>query len=120
MTWLASFALLNLFGHLLTRHCNRHRLLRQRLRVQYVLGYLLHYTLAAMVSLPLALYVSHFFEPSAARALALCLGYATSCGLIINSVVLSLIAAFDTGVRQWPSCALTCRARCSRSSFWWP
>ncbi|WP_408733455.1 mechanosensitive ion channel family protein [Pseudomonas sp. LS1212] len=100
LAWLGTFAPLNLLGQMLTRHFNRQSLLLERPRAQRLLGYLLHYILPAMISLPLMLYASRFFEPSPARALALCLGYATSCGLIINCIVLCLITAFDSGHRR--------------------
>lgn len=100
LTWLGTFALLNIFGRMLTRHFNRQPLLLERPRGRRVLGYLLHHILPAMISLPLVLYVSRYFEPSPARALALCLGYATSCALVINCFVLCLITAFDTGHRR--------------------
>lgn len=100
LSWLGAFALLNLFGHLLTRRCNRLQWLRERLRAQRLLGHVLHYIVPAIVSLPLMLYTYRYFEASPARALALCLGYATSCGLILVSVVLALVTAFDTGHRR--------------------
>lgn len=100
LIWLGTFALLNLVGRMLGRHVNRQSLLRGSPRAQRLLGYLLHHILPAMISLPLVLYASRFFEPSPARGLALCLGYATSSGLIFNCVVLCLLTAFDAGHRR--------------------
>lgn len=74
--------------------------LREHKRVSGLLGYLLPYTLPALASLPVTLYVSRFLDPSVARALGLSLAYATSSGLFSTSIILCLITLFDAGHKR--------------------
>ncbi|ROL62906.1 mechanosensitive ion channel family protein [Pseudomonas vranovensis] len=100
ITWLVAFAVLTYFGRLLANRSNNSRPLRQRPRLQKLLGYLLPYTLPALASLPTTLYVSHYLEPSVGRALGLSLAYATSSGIFSTSIILCLITLFDTGHKR--------------------
>nr|WP_283950335.1 mechanosensitive ion channel family protein [Pseudomonas piscis] len=99
-TWLGSFVLLTLLGGWLTRRLARQRWLLARPRGQALLEYLLPYTLPALISLPLTLYVSHSLSGSVGRALALCLAYATSSGIVSTSVLLCLIVLFNVGHKR--------------------
>ncbi|MVV47646.1 mechanosensitive ion channel [Pseudomonas sp. PB120] len=98
--WIGTFALLWLLGGMLVTHLCRHRLLLARERGQALLGYVLPYTIPALISLPLTLYVSHFLPVSAGRALALCFAYATSSGIFAASLVLSLVVLFNAGHKR--------------------
>jgi len=100
LTWAASFALLTTLGRWCAKRCAATSLLGQRKRVRSLLGYLLPYTLPALASLPLTLYVSRFLDPSVARALGLSLAYATSSGLFSTSIILCLITLFDAGHKR--------------------
>ena len=100
VVWGGVFALLWLLGGLLARRLARNRLLLTRERGQALLGYLLPYTLPALVSLPLTLYLSHFLPTSAGRALALSLAYATSAGIFVASLLLSLVVLFNAGHKR--------------------
>ncbi|MBC2655598.1 mechanosensitive ion channel family protein [Pseudomonas sp. MSSRFD41] len=99
-TWLGSFVLLTLLGGWLARRLARQRWLLARPRGQALLEYLLPYTLPALISLPLTLYVSHSLSGSVGRALALCLAYATSSGIVSTSVLLCLIVLFNVGHKR--------------------
>ncbi|MFS1291337.1 mechanosensitive ion channel family protein [Pseudomonas piscis] len=99
-TWLGSFVLLTLLGGWLLRRLARQRWLLARPRGQALLEYLLPYTLPALISLPLTLYVSHSLSGSVGRALALCLAYATSSGIVSTSVLLCLIVLFNVGHKR--------------------
>lgn len=99
-TWLASFALLTLSGGWLVRRLAQQRWLLARPRGQALLEYLLPYTLPALISLPLTLYASHSLAGSVGRALALCLAYATSSGIVSTSVLLCLIVLFNVGHKR--------------------
>ena len=61
---------------------------------------MLPYTVPALISLPLTLYVSHFLQVSAGRALALCFAYATSSGIFAASLLLSLVVLFNAGHKR--------------------
>lgn len=98
--WIAAFALLLLAGRFIAVRLNRHRFLASRYRPQALLNYLLPFTLPAMVSLPLTLYVSHFMATSVGRALALCFAYATSSGIVSTSVILCVIVMFNAGHKR--------------------
>lgn len=100
ITWLLAFAALTNLGRLLARTCNRARLLRKRTRPQQVIKYLLSYTLPALLSLIITLYVSHFLALSAGRALGMSLAYATSSGIFSTSIILCLITLFDAGHKR--------------------
>jgi small-conductance mechanosensitive channel len=98
--WIGVFALLWLLGGLLAKRLCQNRLLLTRERGQALLGYVLPYTVPALISLPLTLYVSHFLQVSAGRALALCFAYATSSGIFAASLLLSLVVLFNTGHKR--------------------
>lgn len=98
--WIGVFALLWLLGGLLTKRLCQNRLLLTRERGQALLGYVLPYTVPALISLPLTLYVSHFLQVSAGRALALCFAYATSSGIFAASLLLSLVVLFNAGHKR--------------------
>lgn len=100
VVWIGAFALLHSLGKLFVSRVSRHRYLLKRVRVQGVLGYLLPFTLPAMICLPLTLYVSHFLQLSAGRALALCLAYSTSSGIFSTSIILSVIVLFNSGHKR--------------------
>ncbi len=98
--WATVFACLWLLGRMTTRRLCEHRLLLSRERGQALLGYVLPYTLPAVVSLPLTIYASQFLPISAGRALALCLAYAASAGIFAASLVLSLVVVFNAGHKR--------------------
>ncbi|AZC25790.1 MULTISPECIES: mechanosensitive ion channel family protein [Pseudomonas] len=98
--WLASFALLTLSGGWLVRRLAQQHWLLARPRGRALLEYLLPYTLPALISLPLTLYASHSLAGSVGRALALCLAYATSSGIVSTSVLLCLIVLFNVGHKR--------------------
>ncbi|MFJ7109806.1 mechanosensitive ion channel family protein [Pseudomonas sp. NPDC098740] len=98
--WMGVFALLWLLGGLLAKRLCQNRLLLTRERGQALLGYVLPYTIPALISLPLTLYVSHFLQVSAGRALALCFAYATSSGIFAASLLLSLVVLFNAGHKR--------------------
>nr|WP_255263729.1 mechanosensitive ion channel domain-containing protein [Pseudomonas aegrilactucae] len=101
LTWLVVFAVLTSLGRVVAHRFNRSRPLRERPRLQKLLGYLLPYTLPALVSLPATLYAStRLLDPSIGRALGLSLAYATSSGLFSTSIILCLITVFDTGHKR--------------------
>jgi small-conductance mechanosensitive channel len=98
--WIGAFALIWSGARLLLRHLGRRRWLRTRQRLRDLLGYLLPYTAAAVICLPLTLYVSHFLQVSVGRALALCFAYATSSGIFSTSVFLCVIVMFNAGHKR--------------------
>jgi len=100
LCWVAIFGGLSLLGHLFVKRLGRQRFIVQRPRVQGLLSYLLPFTAPALVSLPLTLTISHYLDVSVARALALCLAYATSSGLVSSSIILCLIVLFDSGHKR--------------------
>ncbi|TDF77450.1 mechanosensitive ion channel family protein [Pseudomonas sp. H9] len=100
VTWLLAFAALTNAGRLLARKSNHARLLRDRPRPRQVIKYLLAYTLPALLSLIVTLYVSHFMALSAGRALGMSLAYATSSGIFSTSIILCLITLFDAGHKR--------------------
>ena len=100
VTWALTFAVLCYLGRLATRYFQRTRLLRERPRPQKLLGYLLPYTLPAMISLPVTLFISRQLDPSVGRALGMSLAYATSSGIFSTSIILCLITLFDVGHKR--------------------
>jgi small-conductance mechanosensitive channel len=98
--WMSVFAMLWLLGGMLATRLSEHRLLLTRERGQAVLGYLLPFSLPALISLPLTIVVSHYLPVSAGRALALCFAYATSSGIFAASLVLTLVVLFNTGHKR--------------------
>ena len=95
LCWVAIFGALSALGFLIVKRVSRRHFMLQRPRIQGLLSYLLPFTLPALVSLPLTLTISHSLDTSIARALALCLAYATSSGLVSSSIILCLIVMFD-------------------------
>jgi small-conductance mechanosensitive channel len=100
LCWAATFAVLHWLGRLLVRRLGQRRYLQTRPRVYSLLSYLLPWTVPALVSLPLTLTVSHSLDTSVARALALCLGYATSSGIFSTSIVLCVVTLFYSGHKR--------------------
>ncbi|MCW2267400.1 Moderate conductance mechanosensitive channel YbiO precursor [compost metagenome] len=100
VTWLIAFVVLTQLGRFLALSSSRSRLLRERPRPSQVVKYLLVYTLPALASLIITLYVSHFLAISAGRALGMSLAYATSSGTFSTSIILCLITLFDTGHKR--------------------
>ncbi|MBH3427696.1 mechanosensitive ion channel family protein [Pseudomonas alkylphenolica] len=100
ITWLLAYALLTHGGRLLARKSSQSRVLRERPRASHVLKYLLVFTLPAVASLIITLYVSHFLVFSAGRALGMSLAYATSAGIFSTSIILCLITLFDAGHKR--------------------
>ncbi|MDR9752918.1 mechanosensitive ion channel [Pseudomonas sp. SZMC_28357] len=98
--WLGTFALLTVLGGLLDKRLSQGRFFRTRQRSQDLLGYLLPYTVPALICLPLTLYVSHFLQASVGRALALCFAYATSSGIVSTTFLLCVIVMFNTGHKR--------------------
>lgn len=98
--WIGLFAVLWLLGNQLAKRLCRQRVLLTRERGQALLGYLLPFTLPAVISLPLTLYLSLLLQPSAGRALALSLAYATSCGIFVVSLLMSLVVLFNVGHKR--------------------
>ncbi|UQS14054.1 mechanosensitive ion channel family protein [Pseudomonas sp. HS6] len=98
--WLGTFAVLTVLGSVLAKRMREGRWLRTRQRSQDLLGYLLPYTLPALICLPLTLYVSHFLPASVGRALALCFAYATSSGIFSTSMLLCVVVMFNTGHKR--------------------
>jgi moderate conductance mechanosensitive channel len=113
--WIGAFAVLTLLGGIFARRLGQQRLLRTRERSQSVLGYLLPYTLPALICLPLTLYISHLVPSSVGRALALCFAYATSSGIFSTSVLLCLVVLFNRGHKR-PAVRLI-RAYCPKPLF---
>ncbi|WP_421548940.1 mechanosensitive ion channel family protein [Pseudomonas sp. QD4] len=113
--WIGAFIVLTLAAGLFAKRLNRHRLLVTRQRSQSLLGYLLPYTLPALICLPLTLYASHFLQASVGRALALCFAYATSSGIVSTSVLLCLVVMFNVGHKR-PAVQII-RRHCPRPLF---
>jgi len=100
MAWVGTFAVLTILGSFLALRLNRRPFLMVRARSQALIGYVLPYTLPAIISLPLTLYVSHLMDTSVGRALALCFAYATSSGIVSTSVLLCVIVMFNYGHKR--------------------
>jgi small-conductance mechanosensitive channel len=100
MCWAATFGILHLLGKWLHRRLCLRPFLKKRARISSVLGYLLPFTLPALLALPLTLATSHQLAPSVARALALCFAYATSSGIFSTSMVLCFITLFNSGHKR--------------------
>ncbi|KAA0944550.1 MULTISPECIES: mechanosensitive ion channel domain-containing protein [unclassified Pseudomonas] len=98
--WVGAFVLLTLLGRLIVSRLSHHRLIQPRQRLQALLGYLIPYTIPALICLPLTLYASHFLPTSVGRALALCFAYATSSGIFSTSVLLGVIVMFNVGHKR--------------------
>jgi small conductance mechanosensitive channel len=100
VVWIGAFALLTTLGSFFAMRLSRRPFLEVRQRSQALLGYVLPYTLPAIICLPLTLYVSHFMDASVGRALALCLAYSTSSGIVSTSVLLCVIVMFNAGHKR--------------------
>jgi len=98
--WIGAFAVLTLLGRFLVKRLNQQRHVAPRQRLQALLGYLIPYTIPAVICLPLTLYVSHFLPTSVGRALALCFAYATSSGIFSTSMLLCVIVMFNVGHKR--------------------
>ena len=98
--WIGAFLLINRIATFIVGRASRRRLLIKRERVKGVLGYVLPFTIPALICLPLTLYVSHFMSPSIGRALALCLAYSTSSGIFSTSILMSVIVLFNSGHKR--------------------
>ncbi len=100
VVWIGAFAALTTLGSFVAMRLSRRPFFQVRERSQALLGYVLPYTLPALISLPLTLYVSHFLTASVGRALALCLAYSTSSGIVSTSVLLCVIVMFNSGHKR--------------------
>ncbi|KFE57342.1 mechanosensitive ion channel family protein [Pseudomonas syringae] len=100
LVWIGTFAVLTILGSFIAVRLNRRPFLMVRARSQALIGYVLPYTLPAIISLPLTLYVSHLMDTSVGRALALCFAYATSSGIVSTSVLLCVIVMFNYGHKR--------------------
>lgn len=98
--WIGAFAALTLLGRLIVKRLSLQRHIAPRQRLQALLGYLIPYTIPALICLPLTLYVSHFLPTSVGRALALCFAYATSSGIFSTSILLCVIVMFNVGHKR--------------------
>jgi small-conductance mechanosensitive channel len=98
--WVLTFAVLWVLGRFIALRVKRHRFLQPRYRLKALLDYLLPFTLPAIASLPLTLYISQFMPVSIGRALALCFAYATSSGIVSTSVLLCVIVMFNAGHKR--------------------
>ena len=98
--WIGAFTLLTLLGRVIVRRLGQRTFFERRHRLHSVLGYVVPYTLPALVCLPLTLYVSHFLPTSVGRALALCFAYATSSGIFSTSMLLCVIVMFNVGHKR--------------------
>ncbi|MCI8212699.1 mechanosensitive ion channel protein [Pseudomonas sp. S25] len=100
VVWIGAFAALTTLGSFVVMRLSRRPFFQVRERSQALLGYVLPYTLPALISLPLTLYASHFLTASVGRALALCLAYSTSSGIVSTSVLLCVIVMFNYGHKR--------------------
>jgi small-conductance mechanosensitive channel len=98
--WVGAFAVLTMLGRLVVKRASRRPFLARRQRLQGLLGYVVPYTIPALICLPLTLYVSHFLAASVGRALALCFAYATSSGIFSTSLLLCVIVMFNVGHKR--------------------
>ncbi|WP_439854399.1 mechanosensitive ion channel family protein [Pseudomonas yamanorum] len=98
--WIGAFAALTLLGRFIVKRLSLQRHIAPRQRLQALLGYLIPYTIPAVICLPLTLYVSHFLPTSVGRALALCFAYATSSGIFSTSILLCVIVMFNVGHKR--------------------
>ncbi|MGY2220287.1 mechanosensitive ion channel family protein [Pseudomonas sp. SDO558_S425] len=98
--WIGAFAALTLLGRFIVKRLSLQRHIAPRQRLQALLGYLIPYTIPALICLPMTLYVSHFLPTSVGRALALCFAYATSSGIFSTSILLCVIVMFNVGHKR--------------------
>lgn len=100
VVWIGTFAVLTILGSFIAVRINRRPFMLIRERSQALIGYVLPYTLPAIISLPVTLSVSHLMDLSVGRALALCFAYATSSGIVSTSVLLCVIVMFNYGHKR--------------------
>jgi len=98
--WCGAFVVLTLLGRFIVQRLGRRTFFERRERLLAVLGYVIPYTIPALICLPLTLYVSHFLPTSIGRALALCFAYATSSGIFSTSMLLCVIVMFNVGHKR--------------------
>ena len=100
LTWTGTFFVLYSLARLAWSRVGQRGFLARRTRLQGVIGYLLRFTVPAIVSFGVCLLVSRQLAPSDARAIALCLAYATSSGISSTTVILCAITLFDVGHKR--------------------
>lgn len=100
LTWVATFLVLYTLARLAWSRVGRKGFLHRRQRLREVLGYLLRFTVPALLSFGLCLLVRHYLVTSDARALALCLGYATSSGIFSTTMILCVVTLFNVGHKR--------------------
>lgn len=81
VSWLVAFLTLHFLGRLIVGRLATRAFVSGSIRVSHLLDYALKFIAPAVISLPLTIYISNAVEPSLARALSLCLAYATSSGI---------------------------------------
>lgn len=104
--WMAVFLLAHFLGRFIAARSGRSRFVRERPRLHNLLGYILPFTVAAIIALPVTLYVSHSMDASIARAIGMSLAYATSSGIFSTSVIMCVITLFDSGHKRAAVAAL--------------
>ncbi len=98
--WMAAFLLAHFLGRFIVARTGRRRFVRERPRLHNLLGYILPFTLPAIIALPVTLYASHSLDASIARAIGMSLAYATSSGIFSTSVIMCVIILFDSGHKR--------------------
>ncbi len=98
--WMAAFLLAHFLGRFIVARSGRRRFVRERPRLHNLLGYILPFTLPAIIALPVTLYASHSLDASIARAIGMSLAYATSSGIFSTSVIMCVITLFDSGHKR--------------------
>ncbi len=98
--WMAAFLLAHFLGRFIVTRTGRRRFVRERPRLHNLLGYILPFTLPAIIALPVTLYASHSLDASIARAIGMSLAYATSSGIFSTSVIMCVITLFDSGHKR--------------------
>ncbi len=98
--WMAAFLLAHFLGRFIVARTGRRRYVRERPRLHNLLGYILPFTLPAIIALPVTLYASHSLDASIARAIGMSLAYATSSGIFSTSVIMCVITLFDSGHKR--------------------
>ena len=98
--WLGCFVALNRLANWLWKRNRERPFLRARPKFYNLLGFVSAYLVPALVSLPLTVAASHSLAPSIARALALCLAYASSSGIFSTALILCLITLLDVNHKR--------------------
>lgn len=99
-TWMLVFGALHMLARGLWAKVGRKAPFNRRKRLHDVFGYLLRFTVPALVALPVTIAVAHHLPLSMARALALSLAYATGSGVFSTSVALCVVTLFDVGHKR--------------------